>query len=313
VLYKDAHGKVKIRVTADAFDADEPQISVWDNALGNVLTITDLRTLASKKIEFDSGGVLTPSLEFNPFGPVLWDLHADEAVQIFQFGRNDASAVDRKVRLSNMGAGGTVGLAVEGDFELGLAAASPGPFFHFYQFGVNETWFIYGPGQTLGLRINSGTDATLELANVGAGEYNLHLDGELSIDSGALLSALNPFTFDDSNTGAPIPFSETGIGATYSFHPSVLGALYDFDSMFSELEGNSVVTGFNVTGTLASPPRLLVSTGTGIVFGNRVVTPTGATVVITPSSTGWVYLNFGGGMAFTTSADTAFTSGLPLY
>lgn len=313
VLYKDAHGKVKIRVTADAFDVDEPQISVWDNALGNVLTVTDLRTLASKKIELDAGAALTPAIEFNPFGPILWSFYANEATPIFQMGRNDASAVDRKIRISNVGGGGTVGLQLEADFEFGLAAASPGPIFHFYQFGVAESWFVYGPGQTLNLRINSATDATFDIQNVGAGDYNLHLDGELSIDSGVVVSALNPLTFDDSNTGGPISFSETGIGAIYSYHSSVLGALYDFDSMFGEVEGNASVTGFNVTGTLAAPPRLLVSTGTAIVFGNRVVTPTGATVPITPSSAGWVYLNSAGGMVFTTSADTAFTSGLPLY
>lgn len=316
VLYKDAHGKVKIRVTADPFDIDEPQISVWDNALAEVLTITDLRTHASKRVEIADGASTTPELAFVPgAGAIEWQIFADDTAQVLHLGRNDATANIRKVRLSNIGGGLGVGLSVTDNIEVGDGTSGPpSPSIRFLQSGIAQPSSFYALGYTLYAHVNDVVnDWTLSVLNAGAGRlFHLNVEGDITTENGGLKSTFNALSFDDVNIGTPIPLSASGFGSLGTFHQSMLGAFYDFDQMFNETIGSGVIssTDFTIASTVGTSVN--VNGGDAIVFGNRVEVPGVFNVACTPSTSGWIYLNVAGGLSYTTNPDTAMTGGLPI-
>lgn len=323
VLYKDVHGFVKIRVTADPFDVDEPQISVWDNSLNNVLTITDTRIYANKDLEIDApgGGAVTPSLKFTPgAGTYVWEMFADETnpPTVLHLGRNDAAVAARTLRISNIGGGGPVDVQTDGAIRVGDGTGIPSPGLSFEQgapfAGVSP--FFEANGPIVNLKINDpGFNWLFQVANLdGTNVFNFSAEGYVESGTGRFQSTSNPITFDDSIIATPVALSETGINSLNTFHQSILGAAYDFDRMFDEALGNSIsyVTDLAVTGTLSTPPRIQIGSGAAIVFGNRVELPGTTTVALTPTSSGWVVVNAAGGMSYHTTADAAIAAGLPL-
>jgi len=314
VLYKDAHGKVKIRVTADALDVDEPQISVWDNSLGNVLTITDLRAWFSKDAEFDNSTTKTPAIKFDPAGGsnVDWEIFADETVPAFYFGRNDAQAATRTVRFENLGAGGGVGALFTHDVEIGDGSAVISPNFVLTNSFGSLDQYLNGPSLFMNANY-AAADFSIFMQNLDATyELKLNVEGEIRSDKGLFVANFTSMQFQDSLMGSPVALSEVGYASLNTYHQSILGGIDDHLDEFAAALGNTIISGMNVTVTLTAPIRIVFAAGEAIVYGKRVEWASPQLVTLPASSQGWVYVASNGGLVFTTVANTAYDGGAVL-
>ncbi len=238
--------------------------------------------------------------------------------------RNDAEAGESQVVVKNAGAGGRLGLKVQGDLTLGIGPGATGPA-ALLASNVNS-WRLRNESGGFSIAVDDATDRAVTIANVHAtGKATLSVEGALSAGGDLTLSGASakvqatgsgvPLTFDDDVLSAPIPLSsatELGGTALPTASQSLLGAIAEIQSISNNVRHAGV---FSLNGLLATDQGSRVcriSAGIAWVEGKKLVIPQ-TDLTIPSSSTAYLYITSSGAIAQTGTKATAFASDtLPL-
>ncbi len=227
--------------------------------------------------------------------------------------RNDAIAQASKVIVKNAGAGGQVGLEVQGPVDVGNGADANS------QLNMKSStadWNVKNTAGVLSVETNQAADTTVILTNGGAGGANLSVEKDISAGGGmkmtgatALLEATTaavPLAFNDA-LGSAIPLRSTADPALLTVKQNLVGAINEGRSGLADHRQNGVFVPAAASGMVVSNGGGLtanISSGAAWVNG-RYVTTTG-TSVAAQNGTGYVYITNAGAFAYHQTKANAF-------
>jgi hypothetical protein len=206
-----------------------------DTQLGSDLadTIELLGSIITDAI-FDDSTAISPALDFRTnvgnFTSLLVDRDGSDDLRIW---RNDAYGTDTVVRLINLGAGGKLGLDVQGlitgldGIDIGDVGSTPSPVLSFLQSGANP-WTIRGNAGVLeASQSDDVADVIFQVLNPGTKDAIIKADKHVIVGIGAqaVLEGLLTLAFQDANTGTPIPFSSVADTALVTTKQNIIGAI----------------------------------------------------------------------------------------
>lgn len=286
-------------------------VEIGDDS-GDSLTIYSETTVKpGADVNLGDGSEAAPdnALNFNSSGDgISIKMSADRQIDIF---RNDATGTAGKLRVVNIGAGGSLGIETDGDIELSNGSTSS-PAIALNTSGVN--WRAQNAVDVMTVSVDSASEEFVKIANIGAGVASLQVEGKLQFtgsasESGVIKSDATALRFQDVNMAGEVALSDSSNTSLLSGGSIFAGINGLFTSQKTQRQNGVVdLSGLVVSDGAGSS----VNVTAGSAFINGVIfTFTGTTNVPTSGSgtqNNWIYITSLGVISATTTKATAFST-----